>query len=66
MTLPAKDATPAPASKPAWQSKTLWTNVAAAIGAIANGRYDLAVLAGLNIVLRFITSQPITVDPSAK
>jgi len=58
-------ATPMPAPKPAWQSKTILTNVAAMIGALANGRYDLAILAAVNIALRFVTKEPVTLDPQS-
>ena len=54
--------------KPFWKSKTFWTNLGAlvaAVGAVATGQVGLTagippiVIAAVNIVLRFITKEPI-------
>lgn len=60
----AKDAIAA--GKPFWKSKTFWTNVAA-IGATYLGYVPANIAAVaiplVNILLRFITTQPVTVTP---
>lgn len=51
-----------------WQSKTIWTNVAAIIGAlvaayttgVSEEEVATMVLGVINIILRFITQEPIT------
>ena len=57
-------------SKPAWRSKTLWVNLIS-IGAIIGAAYGFeidtetqavlatGILAVVNIILRFVTNQPI-------
>lgn len=51
----------------AWKSKTLWANIAAAIALFIGMQFgyqvtaeEIAVfLAGINIILRFITKEPL-------
>lgn len=56
--------------KPIWKSKTFWFNLLAAGAAIAQGQplHEVvppellaAVVAGINIALRLITEEPVTV-----
>lgn len=55
-------------SKPWWQSKTLWVNamsaVAVCVQALAGQPWfspelQAAILAGVNVVLRLLTNQPV-------
>lgn len=61
-------------AKPWWKSKVLWFNVLIAVGAaieaslsLVQGYFDprvflfiIAITSGINVVLRFVTSQGIT------
>lgn len=65
------------APKPWWASRTIWANVVG-LGAIVGARYGLelteaaqaevvaAVMALINIALRFVTDSPVTVRRKAK
>jgi hypothetical protein len=59
--------------KPVWESKTLWVNVLTAVAMIIAAavaqpdlipaeamRYVVFALAAVNIILRLVTSQPVT------
>lgn len=54
-------------TKPFWQSKTIWLNVAAAVVVIfseyQNPAHIAQALAVVNVVLRYFTTTPITVSP---
>jgi hypothetical protein len=55
-------------SKPFWKSKTFWANIALITGAIVDARRQptgelsiiVSAIATLNIVLRVLTDQPLT------
>jgi hypothetical protein len=65
-------------SKPFWQSKTLWWNALAIVVTVAGSTafqallpanwmaYDAAIVSVGNIVLRFVTTQPITASLPAQ
>ena len=53
--------------KPFWQSKTLWVNLIAVVGDLMgvygqtlSGDEKIAILGVINLILRFVTTQPVT------
>lgn len=56
-------------AKPIWQSKTFWANIVALAGTLVGtevlnaemqGEIVAGIMAVLNVVLRFVTKQPVT------